>query len=80
MFYTYILQSAKDSTYYIGHTKDIQKRLIQHNQGRTRFTKNKRPWKLIHQEFFLTKQESYARELKIKSYKGGEAFKRLIRQ
>ena len=64
--------------YYIGHTKNLDKRLKRHNNGLVRATKSGRPWKVIYVEEYKTKQEAYRRELQIKSYKGGEAFKRLI--
>ena len=78
MYKAYILQSEKSGKYYIGHTQDLENRLKRHNDGRVRSTKEHRPWKVIYTESFNTKEEVYRRELKIKSYKGGEAFKKLI--
>ena len=37
------------------------------------------PWKIVYTETFKTKSEAYKRELQIKSYKGGNAFKKLIK-
>ncbi len=37
------------------------------------------PWELIYIEKFNNKIEAVKREKQIKSYKGGEAFKRLIK-
>ena len=79
MYFVYILKSLKDSSYYIGHSENLKKILEKHNKGRVRSTKSKRPWQLIYKEFFETRQEVYRRELQIKNYKGGEAFKKLIR-
>ncbi|OGN02323.1 MAG: endonuclease [Candidatus Yanofskybacteria bacterium RIFCSPHIGHO2_01_FULL_43_42] len=78
MFYTYIIKSEKTNKYYIGSTIDINKRLRRHNNGHNKSTKNGIPWLLIRVEEFDTRQESYKREMKIKSYKGGEAFKVLL--
>jgi len=80
MYKIYVLQSLLNKRYYIGHTKNLDKRLKQHNSGKVRSTKNSKPWKLIYTEEFPTKQGAYKRELQIKSYKGGEAFKRLIKK
>ncbi|OGE88379.1 MAG: endonuclease [Candidatus Doudnabacteria bacterium RIFCSPLOWO2_02_FULL_49_13] len=77
-FYAYILKSQKHGRYYVGSTNDLQDRLKRHNAGYNKSTKDGVPWELVYSETFLTKQEAYKRELKIKSYKGGEAFKRLI--
>jgi putative endonuclease len=79
MWYTYILQSIKDNKYYIGSTGDLDLRVAQHNAGVTKSTRHRSPFKLIHFEKFASKSESLRRELQIKSYKGGEAFKNLIK-
>ena len=80
MYKVYILESKIYKRYYIGHTEDIVVRLNRHNHGLIRSTKSFRPWKVIYTEDFATKQEAYRRELEIKSYKGGSAFKKLIKK
>ena len=75
----YILKSKKFNKYYIGHTADLNNRLLRHNRGLAKSTKNFRPWEIVYKEFFDTKQEAYRRELQIKSYKGGQAFKKLLK-
>ena len=77
-YYVYILRSLKDGKYYIGSTADVDARLKFHNEGRQRSTKHRTPFELIHTEQYSSKSEALAREKKIKSYKGGEAFKQLI--
>ena len=74
----YILKSLKHNRYYIGHSVNIEKRLFEHNLGKVRSTKAYRPWEIIYLEKKLNKKEAYAREMQIKSYKHGEAFKKLI--
>ncbi len=49
-----------------------------HNLGKVKSTKFYKPWKVIYTETFNTKPEAYKREQQIKSYKSGEAFKKLI--
>ena len=78
MHQTYILKSLGLNKYYIGSTDNLKDRLIRHNSGRNKSTKNYRPWKIIYTESFKTKQEAYKREMQIKSYKGGQAFKKMI--
>ena len=77
MYKVYILESKIKIKYYVGHTDNVISRLSRHNKGYVKSTKAYRPWKLIHTEEYQTKQEAYKRELQIKSYKGGEAFKKL---
>ena len=40
MFYTYILKSQKDQSYYYGSTaKNVSERLDEHNSGKMKYTK-----------------------------------------
>ncbi len=50
-----------------------------HNSGRQRSTKHGIPFILVYTETFHNRSEAETREKQIKSYKGGEAFKRLYR-
>lgn len=43
MYYVYILKSSLNQRYYVGHTDNLEKRLKQHNAGRTPSTKPYRP-------------------------------------
>ncbi len=79
MYYTYILKSEKTGKYYTGSTENINERVKRHNSGKNKSTKIGIPWILIYQEEFNTEQEAYKREFQIKRYKGGEAFKKLIK-
>jgi len=47
MHYVYAIESLRNGRIYIGQTKDIEKRIAAHNQGRVRSTKAQRPWELI---------------------------------
>ena len=50
MYFVYVLKSLKDSTLYVGMAKDLQKRLKEHNNGKSKFTKGHLPWKIIYFE------------------------------
>ena len=78
MFYTYIIECQGNGKYYIGHTSDVNRRLKEHSEGKTRSLRNKGPFVLRYTEFYATKRDAYRRELQIKRYKGGEAFKKLL--
>lgn len=80
MFSVYVLKSLRKNWYYVGYTSDKQNRLESHNSGRVKSTKSYTPFNLIYSEDFLTKAEAFKRELQIKRYKHGEAFKNLIKQ
>ncbi|HTE48580.1 MAG TPA: GIY-YIG nuclease family protein [Candidatus Paceibacterota bacterium] len=78
MFKVYILKSLNYDRYYIGHSINANKRLFEHNLGKVRSTKAYKPWKIMYIEDQPNKREAYSREMKIKSFKHGEAFKKLI--
>lgn len=78
MYHTYILKSLKDGKYYIGSTKHLSQRITEHHLGKTKSLKHRLPLKLIYQEKYSTQVEARKRERQIKSYKGGNAFKKLI--
>ncbi len=80
MYYVYILKSLKDNSFYIGCTSSLQERLKSHNAGKTYSLKNKRPLVIVYTERYNSSTEAYKREKKIKSYKSGEAFKKLLGQ
>jgi len=78
MYYTYIIHSEKFGRYYTGHCKSCESRLKDHNRGKVKSTKAYIPWKIVYTEEFATKSEAFNREMGIKSYKSGEAFKKLV--
>jgi putative endonuclease len=47
MFLVYILYSEKFDKFYVGHTDDLERRLVEHNEICTSsYTVKYRPWKL----------------------------------
>ncbi len=62
----YLLQCSDDSLY-CGVTKDVENRLIQHNEGTaSKYTRSRLPAKLAAARSELTKQEAYQLEYQIK--------------
>ncbi|NWF77604.1 MAG: GIY-YIG nuclease family protein [Chloroflexi bacterium] len=78
MFYAYILQSETGNRYYIGSTKDLSRRVIEHNRGKSNSTKPYRPWKLVYCECFQTLAEARQREQEIKSWKSHEYLRKTL--
>ena len=62
MFYTYVLISKKDKESYIGFTKDLKKRLYEHQKGLVVSTAQRRPLKLIYYEACLNENDAITRE------------------
>ncbi|MBI3123947.1 MAG: GIY-YIG nuclease family protein, partial [Ignavibacteriales bacterium] len=46
MFYVYVLYSSKFNKIYIGQTCDLTNRLIEHNSGKSFYTKRFIPWEI----------------------------------
>ena len=64
--YTYIVRCADDSLY-CGWTNHLAERIRAHNEGRgAKYTKSRRPVRLVYYESFPTKQEAMRREYQIK--------------
>ena len=62
MNYTYMLQCG-DGTYYTGWTNDLDRRLKAHNEGKGgKYTRSRRPVRLVYYEEHETKQEAMRRE------------------
>jgi putative endonuclease len=78
-YYVYILKSQKDGSYYIGHTQNLNSRLERHNQGRVKYTKSKRPWKLAYLERYPDRSSAMAREEEIKNRKSKAFIDCLVR-
>ena len=76
MYFTYVLLSQKIKRTYIGSTKDIKKRLMQHNSGNTKSTKKFKPYKILFIERFETKTEGEKRERYWKSGAGRRKLKK----
>ena len=79
MYYTYLLQSAKDKQFYTGFTKDLKLRFELHNKGKIESTKNRRPLDLIYYEACLDRSDAAKREKYLKTYHGKMFLKRRLK-
>jgi putative endonuclease len=75
----YALKSSIDGRIYVGFTKDIEKRLKEHNSGKTKSTKGYRPWSLLYTEELIgTREEAREKEKYFKSGIGKEKLRNLV--
>jgi predicted GIY-YIG superfamily endonuclease len=66
--YLYILESS-DGSYYTGTTKDLEKRLYEHNNGiGSYYTMRRRPVKLVFCEGFEKYYDAFSAERQIKNW------------
>jgi putative endonuclease len=80
MYYVYIIKSLIDFKYYIGQTGNLDDRIRKHNSGQVKSTKNRTPFVLIKEEIFNTRGEARKRENYLKRLKGGNEFKKIVKQ
>jgi putative endonuclease len=76
-YYVYIIQSFKDGSYYIGSTQNLEERFQRHNEGRSKYTKLKRPWDLVYYEEHPSRSSAVKRENEIKRRKKKGSWLRL---
>jgi putative endonuclease len=74
-YFTYIIKSDVDGRLIKGRTDNLNKRLTEHNSGKTKSTKGYIPWSLVYFEAFATREESILREKYFKSGIGREFLK-----
>ncbi len=70
MYYVYILQSQKDSSFYIGVTQDLKRRLYQHNILNSKYSSTKAPFQIKWYCAFQVKDLAYTFEKYLKSSSG----------
>ncbi len=79
-WYVYLIQHNVTKQVYIGLTKNLQKRLTDHNQGKTKATyRRDGKWVLIYAEAYRNKKDAKRREKRLKHYGSAkqELFKRI---
>ena len=79
MPYVYILKSLNTKRYYVGCTNDLERRLREHNNGKSTSTKAFRPWQLAHSEYFMTLAQARQRERYLKAKKSRRARTKVIK-
>ena len=74
----YVLLSEKDDNFYVGYTADLARRLDEHFQGRNTSTAPRRPFKLVHCEYYLAKTDAERRETYLKTAKGRRVLRLML--
>ncbi|MGD8403901.1 MAG: GIY-YIG nuclease family protein [Anaerolineales bacterium] len=69
MAWMYILECA-DGSYYIGSTKNLERRIPEHQQGLgAKYTSNRLPVKLVYGEEYDRVADAYAREKQVQGWR-----------
>ena len=67
---TYVLKSERDGHLYIGFTSNLEKRVKEHNRGKVRSTKSRKPLNLVYFEEHDDRTLARKREILLKSGQG----------
>jgi len=78
--YVYILKSEKNGRYYIGSTNNLERRIIEHNSGKTKSLKYILPIKLVFKKEYKTLIDAHRMELYLKKLKNRGILDRIIRE
>ena len=71
-----LILECSDGSFYTGWTNNLERRVKAHNAGKgAKYTKSRKPVKLVYFETFLTKQEAMRREWEIKQLSRVEKWK-----
>ena len=78
MFWVYLLRSLRNGKLYIGHTNNLSRRVLDHNEGHgSQFTRQNGPWELVHKEEHPDRLSAARRERYLKSVAGSREKRRL---
>jgi len=78
MITVYAIRSLVNGEIYVGMAMDPDARLIEHNNGKNRYTKGLRPWITLCREQFPDWAAARIREKHLKSGSGKEYLKSLV--
>jgi len=78
MAFVYILKSCNFNITYTGSTNDLERRITEHNNGESNFTKKYMPWKVIYTEEYANLSEARRKEKYFKTCAGRKIIKKII--
>lgn len=79
MYYVYVLKSLRNGRFYTGSTDNVDRRLKEHNSGKSKYTRSTKPFELVYKEEFETRSEAFRKELFYKTGKGRDLLKDLLK-
>ena len=68
----------KDFSFYLGQCDDLDKRMSKHDDGMSKYTASKRPWRLVYFEMFNSRSDAIKREGQIKKMKSKKYIQSLV--
>lgn len=68
MYFVYVLK-LNNGNLYVGYTRDIKRRVSQHEEGLSAYTKKYLPIELVYCEIYKSRHDALERERKLKQHK-----------
>lgn len=78
--YVYVIQSTSKEYLYVGCTRDLQRRLKEHNNKEELSTKHYAPFTLVHYEAYLNTKDAHRREIYLKTSKGKTTLRTMLKE
>jgi putative endonuclease len=78
MWHVYVLISQSSGKLYVGMTQHLDRRIIEHNSGKGKFTSGQLPWELVYSEQVSDSKKARAREKYLKSAAGKRHLRTLL--
>jgi putative endonuclease len=78
MYYVYVIRSISFGNLYKGFCSDLNRRLAEHNSGKTKSNKHFIPWEIAYYESFTSIEEAISREKFFKTSAGRKYLKKIL--
>jgi len=78
VYYVYIIKNKDNGRLYIGSTTDLQRRLAEHNRGKTKSTRFSSRWELVYYEAHRSKSLMRKAEIFYKTGQGRRQIKKKL--
>jgi putative endonuclease len=78
-FYIYALVSERDGVIYVGIANNCERRLNEHNSGKSQYTKGHTPWRLFYSEFVGDVMSARSKEKYFKTSAGKRRLRAILK-
>jgi putative endonuclease len=78
-YITYVLQCDSDNNFYVGFTKNLRKRINEHNTGKVKSTYSRIPFKVVYYEVCYDQSDALHREKYLMSSYGKRYIKNRLK-
>jgi len=80
MCFVYILKSLRNNRFYIGSTNNLERRLKEHSSGKSKYTSEILPIKLVFKQKFRSLQIARKVESWLKKQKSASLIQKIVRE